>query len=78
MEAPPRPWALGLDRSGLCYEGVVDGLARETLEKTLDFHQKVGTRTSSKLAIHQQSDVEESDCKEVSLLAARQIIFSSG
>jgi len=38
MEAPPRPWALGLDRSGLYYEGVVDDL-----EKTLDFHRKVGT-----------------------------------
>jgi len=48
MEAPPRPWALGLDRSGLYYEGVVDDL-----EKTLDFHRKVGTRTSSKLAFHQ-------------------------
>jgi len=43
MEAPPRPWALGLDRSGLYYEGVVDDL-----EKMLDFHRKVGTRTSSK------------------------------
>ena len=33
----------------------------------LDFHRKVGTRTSSKLAIHQliqQSDVEEGDCKK--------------
>ena len=73
MEAPPSPWALGLDRSRLYYEGVVDHL-----EKTLDFFF-VGTRTSSnyKLAIHQwiqQSDVEESDCKEVSLLAAQQII----
>ena len=36
MEAPPRPWALGLDRSGLYYEGVVDDL-----EKTLDFHRKL-------------------------------------
>jgi len=77
MEAPPRPWALGLDRSGLYCEGVVDDH-----EKTLDFHRKVGTRTqSSKLAIHQwiqQNDVEGSDCKEASLLAARQIVFSSG
>ena len=32
MEAPPSPWALGLDRSRLYYEGVVDDL-----EKTLDF-----------------------------------------
>ena len=31
MEAKPWPWAFGLDRSGLCYEGVVDDM-----EKTLD------------------------------------------
>ena len=44
MEAPP--WAVGLHRCGLYYEGVVDDL-----EKTLELHKKVtvttyGTRTS--------------------------------
>jgi len=48
MEAPP--WASGLHRSRLYYEGVVD-----YLEKTLELHRKAtvttfGTRTSSSLS----------------------------
>ena len=77
MEAPTRSW---LDRSGLYYEGVVDDLG-----KTLNFHWwKVGTRTSSRLftkEFNSDTYIEESDCnevkKEVSLLAARHIIFSN-
>lgn len=47
MEAPP--WALGLHRCGVYYEGVVDDL-----EKTLEIHRKVtvttyGIRTSRRL-----------------------------
>ena len=63
MEAPP--WASGLHRSGLYYEGVVDDL-----EKTLELHRKAtvttfGTRTSCKSSTNECNKENRSDVKDI-------------